>query len=513
MANYSKYKNVNTVFGGESGIVIPNGSTAQRSPGVVVGTLRYNSDLGLVEQYNALGWQSVDAPPTVTNISGTINENTNSTITITGSNFKTGAIVSIEGAGVGGIPRALSTTFVSTSTVTAASNATAVNYVGGASFSVKVSNPSGLSAALDPAGTIDRDPLWSTASTTYTVFDTGRGSALSFTASDPDGSGTITYSLVTGSLPAGASLNSASGAISGFSAVGSDVSSTFTLRATSSVGSQTADRQFTILVKAPVVTTFSTVGSGTFSVPSGITAVRVLVIGGGGTGGHQVGGGGGAGGFVEAPNYPVTPGGSVPYTVGAGGPAPGFQPSANTSYPGNNSVFGAITALGGGGGGCHNGPGGGIPTGSGPGGPGGSGGGGGAGPAGNSAGSATQGPSGGYTGYGFGGSNGAYGWAGGGGGGAGGAGVGNAAADSRGGDGGPGRNSDITGSTVTYAGGGGGTASNGTPGSGGSGGGARGTNNPESKSSGTFYGGGGGGARDHPTGGGDGFKGVVIVRY
>lgn len=511
MADYAKYRNVNTVFGGTAGIVVPVGGTSERAVSPDVGTVRYNTDLGLLEQYNALGWQSVDAPPTVTNITGTINENTNSTITISGSNFKTGAIVFVEGAGVSGISRALSTTFVGVSQLTAATNATALNYVGGASFDIKVVNPSGLSGTLSPAGTIDRDPIWTTAAGTYTVYDSTRATGLTFSANDPDG-GTITYSVASGSLPAGASLNSSTGAITGFSPVGSDTSSTFTLRATSSVGSQTADRTFTILVKSPVVTTYNSTGSGTFSVPTGVTSVRVLVIGGGGTGGHQVGGGGGAGGFVEAPNLPVTPGGSVPYNVGAGGVAPGFQPSANQSFPGGPSTFGPITALGGGGGGCHNGPGGGIPSGNGPGGPGGSGGGAGAGPGGNSAGGATQGPSGGFTGYGNPGGNGVFGWSGGGGGGAGGAGQAAPGANN-GGAGGPGRNSDITGSTVTYAGGGGGTGQNGSPGPGGPGGGARGTNNPEPSSDATFYGSGGGGARDHPSGGGDGFRGVVIVRY
>jgi hypothetical protein len=100
MAVYSKVKNVNTSFGGTKGIVVPSGATAERDPSVVVGTIRYNTDLGLIEQYNALGWQSVDAPPTVSSITGIINENSNSTITITGSNFKTGAIVSIEGPAV-----------------------------------------------------------------------------------------------------------------------------------------------------------------------------------------------------------------------------------------------------------------------------------------------------------------------------------------------------------------------------------------------------------------------------
>jgi hypothetical protein len=78
MGIYSKYKYVNTVFGGDDGAVVPNGSTAQRASSPVVGTIRYNSDFGLIENFNSNGWASIDVPPIVQNISGTINENTTS---------------------------------------------------------------------------------------------------------------------------------------------------------------------------------------------------------------------------------------------------------------------------------------------------------------------------------------------------------------------------------------------------------------------------------------------------
>lgn len=345
MGNYSKYKYVNTAFGGTAGMVVPIGTTAERGGSVVAGTIRYNSDLGLLEQYNALGWQSVDAPPTVSNISGTINENTNSTITITGSNFKSGAIVAIEGAGVSGIPRPLATTFVSTTSLTVATNAASVNYVGGASFDVKVTNPSGLGGSLSPAGNIDRDPTWSTAAGTYTVNNSARSTPLSFVAVDPDG-GTITYSLASGSLPAGATLNTATGAISGFSAVGADTSSVFTLRATSSVGAQTSDRPFTILIKAPQSLTFT---STTTYTPTFSGTIEYLIVGGGGGGGGW-GGGGGAGG-VRSGSVAVTPQ-TYTITIGGGG-ARGDSAYTQGGRGVDSSAFG-ITSNGGGGGGWYN---------------------------------------------------------------------------------------------------------------------------------------------------------------
>lgn len=268
---------------------------------------------------------------------------------------------------------------------------------------------------------------------------------------------------------------------------------------------------------------FTTTGPQTFTVPTGVTQVHVLVVAGGGSGGHQVGGGGGAGGMVEAMHYPVVPGGTVAVNVGAGGPAPGFQPSNNISYQGGPSTFGVLTAIGGGYGGNHSG------GGSGPGGPGGSGGGGGAGPGGNSGGSAAQ-PVGGYAsvypgygavGWGYpGGSGHPSPWCGGGGGGAGS--QGGNSGPNLGGQGGVGRVSYITGRAQYFAGGGGGDSeASGSPqyGRGGQGGGGMGSNNDFSKSNNpecngkANTGGGGGGSRDHPGGGGNGGPGVVIVRY
>jgi len=62
--------------------------------------------------------------------------------------------------------------------------------------------------------------------------------------------------------------------------------------------------------------------SGTFTVPSGITAVKVTVIGGGGNGGNATGttssaGGGGGGGCAIEYVTGLTPGGTVTVTVGA----------------------------------------------------------------------------------------------------------------------------------------------------------------------------------------------------
>ena len=184
--------------------------------------------------------------------------------------------------------------------------------------------------------------------------------------------------------------------------------------------------------------------SGTFT-PSGAMSVEVLVVGGGGAGGGRHGGGGAGGGLVYNAAYAVTAQGYT-VTVGNGGqPKQIDAGSQSVGSNGQNSVFGAITALGGGGGGSYSAA---VPTG------GGSGGGGGGGQN-TAAGLENQGDSGGGTGYGNNGGTGGTTTGGGGGGGAGAVGSNAAEADS-GGNGGVGLAYALSGSSVYYAGGGGG---------------------------------------------------------
>jgi hypothetical protein len=98
--------------------------------------------------------------------------------------------------------------------------------------------------------------------------------------------------------------------------------------------------------------------SGTFQVTAGSGLIEVFVLGGGGAGGGDASGatfyagGGGSGGGLYHPAYYVEVA-SYTVTVGAGG-TPNVL-SNGVGGDGNNSVFGNITALGGGGGARGNG--------------------------------------------------------------------------------------------------------------------------------------------------------------
>jgi len=265
----------------------------------------------------------------------------------------------------------------------------------------------------------------------------------------------------------------------------------------------------------------------TFIITNTSLTVDLLIVAGGGGGGStndRTAGGGGAGGFLYFPssNYSAGLYGVVVGSGGTGGIGFGSN-TANGTNGGNSSFGGSLIAYGGGGGAGSN-----IFAGN----NGGSGGG----RTHNASSSAGigisgQGYGGGTIGYDSGNSvSGSFAASGGGGAGA----IGGNGTISGGGVGGVGIQNGITGSNIYYAGGGGGGCENtgtagpvgGVGGLGGGGGGATtlGPNDSVTTASGsnaTYYGGGGGGAAGNSAAGntgntntgGNGYQGIVILRY
>lgn len=533
MSNRNDFTNKDAAFTGTEGIILPVGTSEQRSLVPVIGTIRYNTTLGFSEQYSADGWAGIAPPPIISSISPTaFDGESGTTITINGSNFD--ATSSVQFILVGSIIlNATVTTRISSGQLTAT---TPRDFLASESpASIRVTSGSGLSATIENVLTFAEVPLFATTSGSVgSIYDGSRSSTnhlSTLSATDGDGGTVVSYAVVDGSLPPGLTVNTSTAAITGTAvAVGSDTTSSFTVRATDNAGN-TTDRVFNITVRAPVVQSFTAVGTTAFSVPIGVINARVVVIAGGGGGGTRDvgaggagtdgGSGGGAGGMIDYPAFPLTPGGAVSVTVGAGG-AGGAQsglPALSPGAQGSNSVFGSLTAIGGGFGGRG-------PLNPNPGGPGGSGGGegggggtsGGVGARGVGVQPAQPGASGTF-GYGFPGIENDAGspHTGSGGGGAGGAPptVGGAGRTS---PGGAGRASDVTGSPVTRAGGGGGgSALGGNGGSGTGGGGTSPNSQGQNGNSGTTNTGGGGGGGPGGPGsggaGGPGGPGVVIVRY
>lgn len=140
----------------------------------------------------------------------------------------------------------------------------------------------------------------------------------------------ITYSVTSGSLPAGLSLDNSTGVISGTILNYLDVETIeFSITATDT-DSQTTIRNFSMKV-IPYI------------------PISYLVVAGGGAGGNGMGGGGGGGGLVtnhQAAPLLLAPGETHAITIGAGGAGT----TSNIRVNGANTTFRDITALGGGGG-------------------------------------------------------------------------------------------------------------------------------------------------------------------
>jgi len=220
-------------------------------------------------------------------------------------------------------------------------------------FDIKITNGTSLTVTSANQINIDASPAYVTAAGTLGTLTGGSAmSTIDVVASDPESAGNVSFEIQSGALPAGVATATVNeNGVSKFRITGTptnpaaNTTSNFVLRAVDAA-SNTTSRAFSITVSR-TFTSQSFTSSGTFSVPSGTSAVDVLVVAGGGTGGTQHAGGGGAGGLIFMPEYPVTPGGTVTVTVGCGGGVnPGTQPVPVTQ--GQNSVFGTLTAQGGG---------------------------------------------------------------------------------------------------------------------------------------------------------------------
>ncbi len=272
--------------------------------------------------------------------------------------------------------------------------------------------------------------------------------------------------------------------------------------------------------------------------------VEVLVVAGGGGGGMDIGGGGGGGGVLYSTGYTCQIGSPVTVTVGAGGwgapagsggvrgdgagPQPGGHQFTISATNGSNSVFGSLTAIGGGYGGSSYF---GYTPNNGYGNNGGSGGG----ASGYSDGTSSGRNGSGTAGQGYDGGQTAGQYYSGGGGGAGGRGGNGGGEQSHGGPGicypqmspyffgaggGGAGHSATYGGNGGYGGGGGGGSWSGTGGSGGQGGinpgvaGGNGTYTPGGNAGANTGSGGGGGTHyNYNNAGGNGGSGIVIVRY
>ena len=368
------FKFENIVDTGTEGTKVASGTTAQR--GSTQGQLRFNSTTGLAEYYTGTEFKSIDAPPTVLSIDDTEVDSLaggNQTIVITGSGFNSGASVTFVGNA--GTDFNASTTTVNSNTQITAVAPKSSFLQAQEPYGVKVENTSGLSATLASQINVDNAPTFNVASGSLgTLADTNRAASnlTTVTATDNEGDA-ITFSKISGTLPTGITFNS-NGTFSGTAnAESSNTTYTFTIRATA--GGKTNDREYTIVVQAPIISGQNSVDSSvsgyniyafttidqdlTMTVTSNTTA-DILLVGGGGSGGDSYGdndtgaGGGGAGQVLFKTGHSLTAG-TYTLRIGDGGDGKLAGNGQLTTRAGEDTTGFSVTAKGGGGGGANDG--------------------------------------------------------------------------------------------------------------------------------------------------------------
>lgn len=201
-----------------------------------------NSDITINGSAVSLGGSVTvgETKPTITSISPSTILNTQTSITITGTNFVNG--INVEAVGTdGSIVQADTVTFTSATSFSANFTITTDG-----TYFIRVENPDGNAARSSTALlTVSDAPTFSTAA--GSLGSVAAGSAVSFTVVATSDSA-ITYSKVSGDFPGGVTLNSSTGEISGTeSGATAETTYNFTLRATDAEA-QTADRAFSITV-------------------------------------------------------------------------------------------------------------------------------------------------------------------------------------------------------------------------------------------------------------------------
>ena len=342
---------------GTEGTKIATGTTAQR--GSTQGQFRFNTTTGKFEGRNASGFTSIEPYPVVSSVNVTevaSDAGGNQTFVITGENFSSGDTVAFIGNDSSEFNATTTTVDSATQLTAVAPKASFVNSK--EPYDIRVTKSTNLSSILNNQINVDNTPVWQTAAGSLgTINDTARsGVNIATSATDSDGD-TVTYSLVSGALPAGLSLNSSTGAITGDATqVNSHTTSSFTLRATAN--SKTVDRAFTITVNALISgsTTYNYQGSMVeWTRPAGVSSVTIVMWGSGGaTGDNNNGGHGGfSQGTLDVSNYS-----SLWVQVGQAGQdrANNFGGAYSAIFSANSiSHANAIAVVGGGGGGSENG--------------------------------------------------------------------------------------------------------------------------------------------------------------
>ena len=179
-----------------------------------------------------------ETKPTISSISPTVIENTQTSVTITGTNYVNGANVEAVATN-GSIIQADTVTFNSATSISAAFTISTDG-----TYFLRIENPDGNAVRSSSALlTVSDAPAWTTSA--GSLGSNAAGSSVSYTVA---ATGATSFSKTSGTFPGGVSLNTSTGVISGTeSGASAETTYSFTIRATDAEG-QTADRAFSITI-------------------------------------------------------------------------------------------------------------------------------------------------------------------------------------------------------------------------------------------------------------------------
>ena len=212
--------------------------------------------------------------PTITSIVYTGNDTaTNTTgsdtITINGTNFNTGVTVLVGDVQVSQVTR------VSATQLTFAAPANSAG-----SYILYVINTDGSSAISVPGIQYSGVPAWTTASGSLGTPDTSTSFSTTIAAT---GDAPVSYLVVSGALPAGITLNTSTGVISGTTpSIASSTTYNFTVRATDAQNQDT-NRAFSITVVAISAADAPTIGTATSTGQTTATVAFTAPVNNGGS--------------------------------------------------------------------------------------------------------------------------------------------------------------------------------------------------------------------------------------
>ena len=176
--------------------------------------------------------------PTFSSVTPSTIENTQTSVTIAGTNFVTVPLVTAINATTGALIVADEVSFTSSTAIVAKFTIS----VDG-TYKLYIENPDGNAVQSGAVLTVSDAPAWTTAA--GSLGSNAAGSSVSYTVAATNAT---SFALQSGSLPGGVSLNTSTGAITGTeSGATSETTYSFTIRATDAEA-QTADRAFSITI-------------------------------------------------------------------------------------------------------------------------------------------------------------------------------------------------------------------------------------------------------------------------